>query len=130
MPERLAGVERVPEPRDQLVGVRPGPDDADHLAEVAADQVGNLAERLARGGIGERDPELVVHEIDAERSVGDESLELRRRLAPRPGEVERATHPRHQLARREGLHQIVVGAGLKPFDPGLLARAGGEQDDR
>ena len=35
-----------------------------------------------------------------------------------------------QLARTEGLNQIVVGAGLQSFDPRFFTRPGGKQDHR
>ena len=49
-------------------------------------------------------------------------------LRARPFELR--SHPGDKLARRKGLHQIVVGALAEPFRGGVFAGPGREQDDR
>ena len=52
------------------------------------------------------------------------------RLGADLGQVEARRHAGQQLARREGLDQVVVGAGLEPLDARLLAGARRQHDDR
>ena len=46
------------------------------------------------------------------------------------GQAEVGIHARQEFADGEGLHQIVVGARVQPFDARFLTGAGGEQNDR
>ena len=56
--------------------------------------------------------------VELEAVEGQRALESRRRVAP----AEHGAHARRQLARREGLGDVVVGAELEPDDPvGLFA---------
>ena len=52
------------------------------------------------------------------------------RFAAQAGHGEVGADPGQQLAGRERLGQIVVGAGVDAFDPGLLAGTGRQQDHR
>ena len=134
---RLTGLEGAPEALHQLVGIGGRPQDVHDLVEAPADQVGDVAEDRPRGGIDQPDAKLVVHQVDAERGVGEQGLELLLPLAerhggllPHPRELERPADPRDQLAGGERLHQVVVGAGVESFDAGLFPGARGQQDDR
>ncbi len=46
------------------------------------------------------------------------------------GATEDGPHPDHELARRERLHQVVVGAGIEPRDAVDLVVTSGEHQDR
>ena len=70
---------------------------------------------LGRGQLdrapGHRDPAPVV--VDGEIAQHD-----RDRVGPAP---QRRTDPRHQFGRREGLDDVVVGAGIERTRDGLVA---------
>ena len=51
-------------------------------------------------------------------------------LPPQPGHLQVGRHPGQQLPGAERLDQVVVGPGLHPLDPALLAGAGRQHDDR
>ena len=75
------------------------------------------------------DVDLAGHRVDAQRAVLDDASDAvgggRRRRAP-----QHVAHPRRQLARRERLDDVVVGAELEADDAVDLVGAGGEQDHR
>jgi hypothetical protein len=58
--------------------------------------------------------------------AGDEQVGDMRGLRP----AQQRPHPRQQLRHREGLHDVVVGAGREPSHPVALLAAGGEHDHR
>ena len=79
----------------------------------------------------------VPGEPHPDRDGLEQGLQLRRaraqrlrRLAPDPRHRDVGADARQQLARGERLGQVVVGPGVQPLDPRLLAGAGGEQDHR
>ncbi len=51
-------------------------------------------------------------------------------VVTQPREFDVGSYAREQFGSREGFDEVVVGAGLKPFDRGLLPCAGGQQHHR
>ena len=87
------------------------------------------ARRRIHGG----ETELAVHQVDADRRGIEQRLELRRALldvSANPRQLERPVHPRHELSRREGLDQIVVGARGESLDARLFAGPRRQQNAR
>ena len=62
--------------------------------------------------------------IDIERAQGDDRVRVAR-IAPR-----HRSDARRKLGEVEGLHQIVVGAGVQPLDPVRHLVERGQDDDR
>ena len=60
----------------------------DHLVEIAADQVRNVAEDRPRDRVHRGDAEVLVDEVHAERRLVEQRLELRARLV-RPRDAAR-----------------------------------------
>jgi hypothetical protein len=52
-----------------------------------------------------------------------------RRLATHPGELQMSADPCRELARRERLRQVIVGAGREPLDARLLTRPGRKENE-
>src|SRR6185312_9705882 len=77
---RLSGVQRVTEKRYDFVGVRFRPQDVQHLVEITAYQVADLAEDRERDRVCRDNPEGIVDQVDAQRSRIQQALELRARL--------------------------------------------------
>jgi hypothetical protein len=78
---RLSGVERSREDPHDFVRVRLLPENVNDLVKIAADHAAwNLTEDRQRDGVDLTDPEVRVHEVDAERRLiqeGDGALGLR-----------------------------------------------------
>ena len=135
---RLARFERVPEDRRDLVGVRSFPENVNDLVEIAShDAARNVAEHGERDGIYLADLEIGVDEIDAQRCLIEQRLELRRALLERGagfpallGEAQLSFDAREQLALAERFDEVVVGAGLNSFDSTLFSRPGGQEYHR
>ena len=53
----------------------------DYLVEVPADQIGDIAEGLQRGGVDLPDAEVCIHQVDAEGGGVEQRLELDGALA-------------------------------------------------
>ena len=105
----------------------------DHLVEVAADQVGDIAEDRQRHGVHRGDAEVVVDEVYPERRFVEQRLELRARLVGAPmhlGRFHQRADAHQQLARAERLHQVVVGAPAETFDARFFAGARREENHR
>ena len=80
---RVAGGERIAEEAHDLVRIRPGPQQVEHLVEVASDEIGNAAEHGACGRIDVANAKIGIDDIDAERRLVDERFILRRAVAQR-----------------------------------------------
>src|SRR5262245_4470904 len=108
---------------------------------VAPDAIHQLVAGEDVAGMGGEEPEqleLLRRELDgvprpARLATG--AVELDRAegdlLSGRRGPVaapEDSTHACRELARREGLRDVVVGAEFEPYDPVSLLAAGCEQD--
>src|SRR4029079_13311680 len=134
----LAGLERVLEDAHDLVGVGPLPETMHDLVEIAAyDAAFDLAEDGPRDRVDSADAQGRVDEIDAQRGLIEQALELLAaiaqsllRLAAQAGQLDLRVDARPQLARAERLDEVVVGPGGCPFDARLFAGAGREHDDR
>jgi hypothetical protein len=88
--------------------------------EVQQAELGRAeADFLAVGG------NTVGRRIQAQTTEFDRILGRLRRVPPQHG-----LDPRHQLARAEGLGDVIVGAKLEAVNLVALAGAGGEHDDR
>ena len=72
---------------------------------------------------------LARRRVDDQRPDGDGRAQ-QRRIAEPLGAAEQRLDPQYQLARREGLDHVVVGAGLQPDQPVLLLAAGRQHHDR
>ena len=122
----------------ELVGVGAVPDPVDDLVEIAADHAArDVAEHRQRHRVDLADAEVGVDQVDADRRLPQERLELvapvAQRLlgvAPQPRQLELRRHAGEQLAGAERLDQVLVGAGAEPLDARLLAGPRREQDDR
>ena len=81
----------------------------------------------------ERHLELAPARRDLERE-GLEISALTRALPhediARPLRIEETLHPRAQLARKEGLHDVVLGPSLQELHPKIFVGLGGQQHDR
>ncbi len=82
--------------------------------------------------VPEHGEELVFHGVGALglRSRGHEVAHRQRLDRPRAREARAAAHPRQELAARERLPQVIVGARLEAFDSSLVAGPGRQHDDR
>ena len=106
----------------------------DHLVEIAADQIGDVAEHGTRGRVRLANSKVGVDQIDAERGLGEQRLELCRAQPERllggsahVPELEQRTDAGEQLSRRKRLDDIVVGTRVESLDPCFLAGARGQQ---
>ena len=79
-----------------------------------------------RVGHPHHDRRVVGHVAEARLAFA----QIARRLAPHPRHLQVGVDPGDQLARRERLGQIIVGAGVQSFDARLFAGPRGEQDHR
>ena len=83
-----AGVERAPELRDDLVGVVVREQSAHHLGEFASDDVAETLEQPGRDRVDCPEPQTGIDQIDAERRLVEQGLELLR------ASFERGSSPR------------------------------------
>jgi hypothetical protein len=103
------------------------------LAEPAAEEL-SVSHHLRVALVGELEAQLGPGENgDAHRRLaedGSHPLGLPLLDDPELRTDELGIHPGQQLTRAEGLDQVVVGAGLQPLAPRLLAGPGREHDHR
>ena len=96
----------------------------DQLVKIPADQIGNSAKRRLSHRIDVGDAEILIDQIDAERRVVQQALDLRHASAGRLARLRAVPlriDTRQQIPGRKGLDEIVVGAGRNAFEGGLLA---------
>ena len=77
----VPGFERVAEALNNFIGIALGPQAVDHLVEVAANQTGNISENRKGRGIDLAEAKVGVDDVNAERSVLEQRLELSGTLA-------------------------------------------------
>jgi hypothetical protein len=115
---------------DDLVSDRLGPDGINEIRKVASNRSADDVEKPIRKGIHGTNSQIAVQEIDAERGLVEEGLELLGAAAQvllcvlaHASHLQMSLHAGQQFAGAERLDEVVVGAVLYAFDAGLLPRA-------
>ena len=119
--ERVRGEAEVVAP-DALEDDRP----RQHLARVEQEQ-------LEQRELGARQLDPLLSARDLARARVELEVGEAERVAARAvvaGTTQQRPHARQQLLERERLGQVVVGAGVEPFDPVLDLRARGQHQHR
>jgi hypothetical protein len=75
------GFERVAKPADDFIRIGFGPEEVDHLSEVAAAQVANIPEEPMCKGIHRANSQVAIHQVTPRGRVGVLNCSVRRRKA-------------------------------------------------
>jgi len=106
-----------------------------YLREVTPDQIRDITENQFGNWIDLTNAEVRIDQINADRRLVDQNLELRRAVVGALGGL--TAHERHlemgfdagqQLSRVERFNQVIVSAGCDSFNPAFLASACREHD--
>ena len=119
-----AGFERAAEMPDDLIRGGVWPQGPHHLGELTSDDVAGSLEESSGDRVDRAEPQAGVDQIDAERRLVEESLELLRapfeggpRRSANSSEFEIGVDSGDEFVGGEGLDEVVVGAGLRAPRP-------------